>query len=479
MPSAPRELGGIEVRAFTAGPDQDGNGYTVLVDGQRSGDISTSGSRIITNVSAGPRIVRFDDVASNCVTDAESRAVNVVAGQLSVVEFVVTCVARNPGPLPTFGTLRITTATTGPEPDANGYRALLTNLNSSENTLFLPPNGTVSVDLVAGVRYVVVLSDIAPNCRIQTNVAPEQVAEIVRGTVVSIAFAVGCQPMYPARLPAGSQLAYVRRGEIHLVNSDGTGVVGLTEGPSDCDPSWSPDGQRLAFVRNCGTWAAASIYVMNADGSNVTLRAQAGHASSPSWSPDGKRIAFSGLNEGQLAVFTISADDDGKGPVVAVGRQGWNSHPAWSPDGSRFAFVSDWVAFDFVYDIYVTPVAGGEIVPLTNGFNFWPNLLQHYEPAWSPDGSKLAVTRCPQAYYTCDVSNVMVMNADGSGLTPVVASRGFTSPTWSPDGTVIAFSSAGLVGWVRPSTGERGFIVEDAGNPAWRPMPSTRLSRIR
>jgi Tol biopolymer transport system component len=109
------------------------------------------------------------------------------------------------------------------------------------------------------------------------------------------------------------------------------------------------------------------------------------------------------------------------------------------------------------------------VTQLTNGFGFNGSLVQFYQPAWSPDGRKLAVVTCPQAYLTCDSSTIAVMNADGSGLTTLASARGMAEPTWSPDGRTIAYSTAGTIVWITADGGERGIIVADGYSPAWRP----------
>ena len=63
------------------------------------------------------------------------------------------------------------------------------------------------------------------------------------------------------------ELAFVRDSQIFLVRSDGTGLVQLTSDGLNSEPTWSPDGTRIAFVRRAG--GTNQIYVMNADGSNV------------------------------------------------------------------------------------------------------------------------------------------------------------------------------------------------------------------
>jgi hypothetical protein len=213
----------------------------VIVDGQAVSSIDANGSIVIDDVVVGTHTVELVGIATNCTAGGATKQVSVVAGLRISAAFTITCIARNPGPLSGVGTLRITTATSGVDRDADGYTALVSNLNSFTNA----PAGRRHSEhqSAAGSRYFIALGGIALNCRIQTEVSPNKLS--TSSLTQSFPRPFSClRACLSGATPAGSQLAFVRNGGIHLVNSDGTGIVRLTDGPSDCAPSWSPDGLR-------------------------------------------------------------------------------------------------------------------------------------------------------------------------------------------------------------------------------------------
>jgi Tol biopolymer transport system component len=64
---------------------------------------------------------------------------------------------------------------------------------------------------------------------------------------------------------------------------------------------------------------------------------------------------------------------------------------------------------------------------------------------------------------------ITVMNADGSGLSRLVATSGHAGPTWSADGQLIVFGSRNGIEWVSADGSARGLIISNGYSPEWRP----------
>src|SRR5207302_1971982 len=116
----------------------------------------------------------------------------------------------------------------------------------------------------------------------------------------------------------------------------------------------------------------------------------------PTWSPDGSRIAFitrgpqSRIFEGSaFELQVINANGSSLRQLTTNMR---SQNPRWSPDGAKIAFASYRANSNF--DIYVINADGSAEFNVTNDQNFFfafpPNDL---EPAWSPDGDKIAYTK--------------------------------------------------------------------------------------
>jgi serine/threonine protein kinase/sugar lactone lactonase YvrE len=280
------------------------------------------------------------------------------------------------------------------------------------------------------------------------------------------------QPATPQPAPetAQEQIAFGsdrddRRGEIYLINADGSGLERLTNSPgADEGPAWSPDGSQIAFQSDHD--GDYEIYVMNADGSERTQLTSNNSIRDmdPAWSPDGTRLVFQSDRDTPLGSFEIYVmNADGSAPTRLTDDPEYDGCPVWSTDGARVAFLSNRNGSG---GIYVMNADGTE-----------PQLLADDGacPAWSPDGNRIVFTSNRDGN-----SEIYVMNADGSGQANLSQQPAFDyGPAWSPDGTQIAFWSqrdGNSELYVMNADGSRQINVTNnpAGDsgPAWRPRSS-------
>jgi Tol biopolymer transport system component len=199
---------------------------------------------------------------------------------------------------------------------------------------------------------------------------------------------------------------------------------------SDMDPAWSPDGQRIAFTTSRGL--GRHVYVMSATGEGLTrVSTTTAPNSQPSWSPDGTKLLYTTQGGGSGDIVLALADGSGTLAILA-GNPAADFDPAWSPtsyNGVKFAFTSmrDNGSGDiYTYDDSQTP----NVRRLTVG--------GARQPAWSPDGTKIAYVVWHGRGF-----DVFVTNADGTG-TPTNLTKSSADnemPAWSSDGKKIAFVS--------------------------------------
>nr|WP_296076805.1 hypothetical protein [uncultured Actinoplanes sp.] len=229
-------------------------------------------------------------------------------------------------------------------------------------------------------------------------------------TAASIALSVGAHPATAQAKGEKSLVAYVRGGDIYV--SGGATETRLTRGGGYARPRWSPDGTQLAFLK------AGQLWVMRADGSakrRLTTRAAAG----PSWAPDGKSIAFASLScSGGPGVYRIAVTGTAAKPEVLFPRDcrtedlpaepplptprtsaslterlSTDDAVAWSPDGTRIAFRGGDCESIFDACLTVGTVAsGGEQTVAAYGGGSRQNKGFAVVPTWRADGAKLAWT---------------------------------------------------------------------------------------
>ena len=359
------------------------------------------------------------------------------------------------------GSVRVTTTTSGTDLDPDGYF-----LGVDGSLQRIATSGVITISGLAPGGHNVGIADVAFNCEV-TGTA-ERTVNVTVGATTEVTFAIACDPV--------TQLAYTNPwdanggysdAEIYLINSNGTGVLRLTTNPAwDAEPAWSPDGSKLAFTSDRD--GNSDIYVMGADGSApMPLTSDPASDYSPAWSPNGAAIAFtSDRGDGYSRIYVMSADGSSPMPLTL------GVDPAWSPDGSKIAFTGD-------QGIFVINADGSSAARLTTSTYY------DDQPAWSPDGAKIAFTRAECCGDYGEILNhIYVMNADGSsGEIRLMPNDPYdqSDPAWSPDGRKVAFTyfGSGLAivnvdGTNLVDFGVLGF------NPVWRPQGShgATLARV-
>ncbi len=247
----------------------------------------------------------------------------------------------------------------------------------------------------------------------------------------------------PAATPAaaqggGGRIAYDRvvsgNYDIWSMNPDGSDRRNITNSAEDeWNPSWSPDGSRLAFVsdRAEGNW---DIYVINVDGSGLMrLTDHPARDSEPAWSPDGSTIAFVSRRDGHSEIYAMNAD--GSNQRNLSNHPNGDEAPAWSPDGRRIAFQSTRVDGWLNSDIFIMAADGTQQTNITN------HPAPEEDPSWSPDGSMIAFVATSGANaWNMDLFVRNLATEEENKLVDSGENGAIHSPVFSPDGTAMAMA---------------------------------------
>jgi dipeptidyl aminopeptidase/acylaminoacyl peptidase len=295
----------------------------------------------------------------------------------------------------------------------------------------------------------------------------------------------------PRLSPDGRTVAYVvwgadreanaYRSAIHLVETDGSASPRrlTTSEKEDAAPRWSPDGRLLAFVSNVER-EKKQLYVVPAEGGDARrLTDLAEDVRDVAWAPDGTRLAFSArvpdpayeerdekrraprriarlqyklddvgwTTDRRQHVFTVEADGSAE-PVQITWGDYEDACPTWSPDSTSLAFVSarsdDWDVDD-VRDLYVVAAAGGVPARVTDSGGWCGT------PSWSPDGSLIAFPYTPGRFDHPRHARIAVVPPEG-GRPRILTSAldrncspypEIREPIWDGDRLVFAVEDGG------------------------------------
>ena len=281
---------------------------------------------------------------------------------------------------------------------------------------------------------------------------------------------------------------------LYTVRPNGTGLRRVTVPPTrqalggDSGPVWSPGGRTLVFERNLPYWGSDRMRLMavSARGGRPQQLTSGPFDAMPSFSPDGRRIAFTRVVQSVVAPTAALFTMDGRGKHLApLLSDGLDLSAAWSPDGRAIAFSRLATAGTPLQEatLYLADSDGSNVRQLG------ATPLHGVSAAWSPDGTRLAFVsfddandpRCPADMQCPPSGELYVVGADGGGLTRLTRSKADDEhPSWSPEGTRLAFASGfdlrgqGHSPWlmtIRASGGSATRVGRFSGvlDPSWSP----------
>jgi len=250
--------------------------------------------------------------------------------------------------------------------------------------------------------------------------------------------------------PNHQQIAYQNGSgdvaHIFVMSADGTNAQQLTFGYSkNALPQWSPDGQKIAFLQHDPTkdpniGQTTALMVINVDGTDLQQLTNYAEAELFTWAPDSQTLAYVHPSGPTTDINRINIDGTGHRELTADRFS--DTAPHWSPDGQTIIWTSH---RNGRYEVFSLAPSGENVTQLTDLNGDVPQDNERYvmTPTWSPNGQHIMFSTVNYHQNDPDDRLLYVMDANGDNLTLLTDQlTWYSDTTWSPDSTQIVIGES-------------------------------------